>query len=90
MTRPPDTTVQLCLPLQRERRQRAPVPPFICEDPDTGQRWFGRGRRPEFVKKHLRETAMYPVAKIVTRAEFDALALRVVALEMRGMLKEAA
>jgi hypothetical protein len=89
MIRPTQTPAQLSLPLQRERRQRAQVPPFVCEDPDTGQRWFGRGRMPKWVKAYKREHFMYPVAKSVSRAEFDVLALRVAALEMRGMMQEA-
>lgn len=81
MKRPAQTPDQLSLPLQRKRRQRAQVPPFVCEDPETGQRWFGRGRMPKWVRHHLKTTAMYPVARIITRAEFDALVERVGALE---------
>jgi hypothetical protein len=36
---------------------------------------------PKWVRHHLKTTAMYPVARIITRAEFDALVERVGALE---------
>jgi hypothetical protein len=87
---PEANTDQLTLPLQRERRLRAQVPAFVCEDPVTGRRWFGIGREPNWVKAYKRDNYMYPVATSVSRAEFDALTLRVTALEMRGMMKEAA
>ena len=52
-------TTQLPLPLQKKRYQ---PPPFVCVDPDgKGKPWNGVGRRPDYVKKALRETGMYPV-----------------------------
>lgn len=51
------------LPLFQHTQKRS-QPPFVCIDPEgKGRPWNGKGRRPDYVKKALRETGMYPVAK---------------------------
>lgn len=72
-------TDQLALPLQRQKRV---PPPFICVDPaGIGRPWNGVGRPPDYVRKHLRETGLYPVAKPigadVSAADFARLEQRV-------------
>jgi hypothetical protein len=53
----PNHPAQLSLPL----RGRS-IPP--CVNPaDPSQRWYWRGRRPNWLKKYLREHAMYPVSR---------------------------
>ena len=50
------------LPLFQHPKKKPP-PPFVCVDPEgKGRPWNGVGRPPDYVRKHLRETGMYPVA----------------------------
>lgn len=60
---------QLALPLQRERRVRAPIIPFVCEDELTGRRWYGIGREPQWVKAFKARHFMYPIK---TARDYDA------------------
>lgn len=86
----PETT-QLSLPLQRERRTRTSPPPFICEDPISGKRWYGIGREPQWVKAYKARHYMYPVKQAGPSAtEFAALAARVSALEECAGIRRAA
>ena len=51
------------LPLFQQSQKRSP-PPFVCIDPaGIGRPWNGKGRRPDYVKRHLLKTGMYPVGK---------------------------
>ena len=68
---------QFSFPLQRERRARSASVPFVCEDPATGRRWYGVGRMPNWVKAYKRAHFMYPVARVVTREEFEDLRRKV-------------